>query len=925
MTTPAVNRKLIEVAMPLDVINKASVREKSIRHGHPSTLHLWWSRKPLATCRAVLFAQLVDDPSSHPDRFPTISAQEEERKKLFEIIEKLVSWENSANEVVLKQARNKIRESCKGELPPVADPFSGGGSILLEAQRLGLQTYGSDLNPVAVMIGKAMVEIPPKFRHSEPVHPGGKERNHYRNAEGLSEDIRYYGSWMLQQAQNRIGHLYPKAKLPQNIEGGGESEIHTWIWVRTVPSPDPAFAHINVPIINSYDLSKKKGKEVWVEPIVKGTDYHFEIRSKAEGHKPNVRYKTLDRQGATCILSGAAMPFSYIRSKAKQGHLGRRLFAVVLTKNRGKHYYSPEKSDEDMFEILQYGIEDELPKQAMGLRVQGYGMQQWREIYSKRQLVALQTFRYLVDEVRQRIERDAIATGLPDDSKSLVENGQASRAYAEAVSVYLGFVVDKCADYWSSACGWHSTREVITHTFAMQAIPMIWKYAEVNPFCATSGSWSSMLRWVWKAVDSFVPSTQGYVQQADAQVTACPDGSIISTDPPYYDNIGYADLSDFFMFWMRRMLRTTYPSLFGVLATPKDNELVANRNRLKDSVTAQKYFLNGMKHALSNMARASSSNIPTTIYYAFKQAEIEYEGTSSKGWSTFLQALISAGYTVVRTWPIRTELPNRVGKMGTNALANSIVLVCRKKTDSATTISRAEFIRHLRTELPSAIESLVHANISPADMPQSAVGPGMAVFSRYQAVLESNDAPMNVKTALQLINAELDEYLNDLEGDFDSVTRFAISWFEQNGMSQSDFGSANSIATARGTSVETAKHAGVLASTSGKVRLYHREELRDDWDPSDEKHMVVWKCCQHIIKALETEGEQAATLLVKKIGSAKAEAVKELAYCLYRICINSLGLSKEAFWYNALIAVWPEITSSSALHDAQEDMQAHLV
>lgn len=920
-------KKLIEVAIPLEAINAASAREKSIRHGHPSTLHLWWARRPLAACRAVLFAQLVDDPSSHPDMFPTHEAQEAERKRLFDIIEELVKWENSTNEEVLEKARAEIRRSCGGVLPPVYDPFSGGGSIPLEAQRLGLPAYGSDLNPVAVMIGKAMIEIPPKFKDMPPIHPGIKERQFYRNAEGLAEDVKYYAEWMREKAWERIGHLYPEVDLPKEY-GGGKATVVAWIWARTVPSPDPAFSSIQVPLVRSFELSSKKGQRAWVDPVVANGQYDFVVKSEALGHTGSVQDGTVNRQGAVCIISSAAIPFKYIRQMAKDGRMGQTLMAIVAEGPKGKIYLSPDQISSD---TALSAKPEEKPSLLIShwpgrTNVVEYGMENFEDLFTDRQTVALNTFSELVHEARAEIQKDSLAGRDANDQRALREDGRGAKAYAEAVSVYLAFIADKCSDYNSSICGWIPQLGAVRNTFARQAIPMVWDFVEVNIFSGKVGSFGSMSVWVEKALLGFVPAARGEVKQMDAQSLSMLPNSVVSTDPPYYDNISYADLSDFFYCWLRPALRDVYPDLFGVLATPKADELVATpyrNNRGKQA--AEEFFLLGMKTAIEKMAFETSNEFPAAIYYAFKQSEIEQEGISSTGWATFLQAVVEAGFAVVGTWPVRTEFSNRPVASGSNALANSVVLVCRKKEAAAEVITRAEFIRALKRELPPAIAELQAANIAPADMPQSAIGPGMGVFSRYKAVLESGDSPMSVKSALQLINRELDEYLGGIQGEFDADTRFAITWFEQNGMGKGDYGTANSIATARGISVESVKHAGIVESGAGKVRLLSRDELADSWSPTSDAHLTIWECLQHLVKRHEENGISFETAaLLKQIGN-HADAVKDLAYCLYDIAANKRKDAKEATAYNALIADWTELTrEASAIRDVRGGAQGSL-
>ena len=930
-------KKLIEVAIPLEAINAASAREKSIRHGHPSTLHLWWARRPLAACRAVLFAQLVDDPSSHPDQFPTTEAVDEERKRLFKIIEDLVVWENTTNEAVLERARAEIRKSCGDTLPPIYDPFSGGGSIPLEAQRLGLPAYGSDLNPVAVMIGKAMIEIPPKFKDWEPVHPGTRDRNHYRNAEGLAEDVKYYGEWMRKRAFERIGHLYPQVDLAKE-HGEGKATVIAWIWSRTVPSPDPAFGDVQVPIASSFLLSSKAGKEAWVEPIVDKAAKSISYRIRKGGTKEEIaKAKAGTKTGRAvfkCLFSDAPIPGDYIDKHAQAGRMCETMIAVVAEGTRGRiyveanqheHFHALERASE-MLTNIDCSHLDVYSRGTWASNAQGrrYKFFTFKDYFTDRQLVALNTFSALVHEARAKIEREALAVGISNDPTPLRDGGTGAKAYAEAVSVYLAFAIDRLADAGSSIATWASGG-FIRFTFARQAIPMTWDFAECNFFSESTGNIGGALDWISKAMDTFRPGNSGELQQHDAQQVTLPSGAVISTDPPYYDNIGYADLSDYFYVWLRPNTKDVYPSLTETISVPKSEELVATPYRHGGKTKAETFFLSGMTDAISQLSRQSENNYPATIYYAFKQSEIDQEGISSTGWATFLQAVIHAGYAVVGTWPVRTERAARTIASGTNALANSVVLVCRKREGSAETISRAEFVAALKRELPPAIEELQKANISPADMPQSAIGPGMGVFTRCEAVLEADDSPMTVKTALQLINRELDEYLGGIQGDFDADTRFAITWFEQNGVAAGDYGAANSIATARGISVDSVKHAGIVESAAGKVRILKRDEIDAGWDPAADTHLTVWECCQHLIRELEQDGEQAAALLLRKIGPAHADAAKDLAYCLYDICANKRRNAGEAASYNGLIAIWPELTrQAAAIHDTRDDLQGSL-
>ena len=896
MTEQSYKKKLIEVAIPLEAINKASAREKSIRHGHPSTFHLWWARRPLAACRAVLFAQLVDDPSSHPDEFPTDEDQEKERERLFKIIEDLVIWENSTNEKVLERARVEIRKSCGDELPPVYDPFSGGGSIPLEAQRLGLPAHGSDLNPIPVLIGKAMLEMPPKFKNQEPVHPGAKEKLHYKNAEGLAEDIRWYAQMMNEKAWEKIGKYYPKVVLPKEA-GGGEATVLAWLWARTVQSPNPALGGVHVPLISSFWLSKKKNKVAWVEPIVNGSEIRFEVRRGKPANPDAISEGTKSGRGANfrCLITGDALPANYVKAEGKAGRMKWKMMAIVAESKGGRQYASASSEHEQLALSANPGWRPEYPLSThpQYMSVTNYGPKHVADLFMDRQTLALNTLSDLVDIARDEVQEAA-------------ENSD----YADTIATYLGLCVSRLANRQSTSTFWHTTRETVEQVFAMHALPMRWDTAEGNPFSTSTGNFLGQVGYLAKAVANFPASGQDNKErQLNAQAvdfTKC----VISTDPPYYDNVPYADLSDFFYVWLRRSLRKYHPEIFETVLVPKAEELVADHKRHEGKEKADQFFLEGMTQVMRNMATQGRSDIPATIYYAFRQGEVDEQGLSSKGWATFLQAVLDAGYLISGTWPVRTELTGNLKKKK-NALATSVVLVCRQREKGAEVITRMEFIRTLKHELPIALKEMQKANITPVDMPQASIGPGIGIFSRYDSVLESDDSAMTVKSALQIINSELDVYLTEQEGEFDADTRFAITWFEQNGLKAGAFGDADGLARARGISVESIKHAGIVESSVGKVRILRRDELDLDWVPAKDTHLTVWECTQYLIRNLQDEGEYSAALLLKQMGPGMADAARDLAYRLYDIC-GKQGLAEEAIAYNSLIAIWSDLTAQAA-------------
>ncbi len=934
MTTP--RKKLIEVALPLEAINKASAREKSIRHGHPSTLHLWWARRPLAAARAVIFAQMVDDPDN-----------DEERQRLFRLIEELVKWENTTNEEVLEQAREEIHKSWRAtcadyqagrmpalpaelfnpdKLPAFHDPFAGGGALPLEAQRLGLESYASDLNPVAVLINKAMIEIPPKFAGRPPVNPESRKdktlfAKQWRGAQGLAEDVRYYGKWMRDEAERRTGHLYLKIEITKEMAkdrpdlkpyAGQQLTVIAWLWARTVKSPNPAFRHVDVPLASTFMLSTKPGKEAYVEPVIEGDSYRFVAKvgkpKDAESAKNGTK---LARANFRCVMSGSPISGDYIKAEGQAGRMGARLMAIVAEGERRRVYLSPTMEHEAIARQAQpeWKPDVEFFQQALGFRVGNYGLTKWSDLFSSRQLVALTTFSNLIQEVRERVKRDALIAGLSDDVSD-PDNSMSAQFNANAVVVYLGFALSKVANIGSSNASWMSDRGAFRETFARQAIPMVWDFAEANPFAEAGGSFGTAIDKGAMAIDAVPASSYGQAMQADAAIQVTSSNKVVSTDPPYYDNIGYADLSDFFYVWLRRSLKPVFAELFATLSTPKAEELVATPARHGGKEGAEAFFLNGMTQAMHRLADQSHPAFPVTIYYAFKQSETESEiGTASTGWETFLDAVIRAGFSLTGTWPMRTEGAGRIRGQDSNALASSIILVCRPRPTDAPTATRREFLNQLKAELPGALANLQRGNIAPVDLAQAAIGPGMAVYTRYGRVLDAAGKAMPVREALALINKTLDESLAEQEGDFDADTRWALAWFGDHGFEAGPFGDAHTYFLRFTTAENALKSAGIIESGRGKVRLLKPDELPADWDPENDPRENVWERTHHLVRALESGGDEAAAKLVTKLGG-KAEVARELAYRLYTVC-DRKKRAAEALSYNALVQSWPEITRLS--------------
>ena len=940
-------KKLIEVSLPLQAINKASVREKSIRHGHPSTLHLWWARRPLASCRAVLFGQLVDDPSGWPEYFKDEEAQKKERERLHEIIERMVSWEASTNESILNEARFEIARSVARRLgdklppiekpleilaylqekaPPVYDPFCGGGSIPLEAQRLGLRAYGSDLNPVPVLITKALVEIPPKFAGLSPVNPEQGLHAVWKGAAGLAQDVRYYAKWMCDEAEKRIGHLYPKAKL----EDGSEAKVIAWIWARTVVSPDPKVGGAHVPLLSTCMLSTMKNKKAWVEivrdPLAKD-GYRFEVKagkiSKEQEEEKKCGTQIGRAQGFFCVLTETPISFDYIRYQGQQKKLGARLVAVFAEGAKCRVYLAPTKEQETAAEIEMPNIPEldvEIFSEGLGIRVPLYGMTKWCDIFTARQMVSLRTFSDLIAEARERVVRDALASSLPEDDSSLADGGIGATAYADAVVTYLGFSIGKIADYNSVLCAWVNGRQSIGHTFARPALPMIWDFAEANPLSGATGSFESSVRRIEKGIERLGTAAIGSCYQIDASQNNPPvSHSFVSTDPPYYDNIGYADLSDFFYVWLRRSLRLVWHRLFRRVLTPKEPELIAAAHRHNgDKKRAEQFFMRGMSDALKTMYGVTIDDAPVTIFYAFKQSEVAKEGLTSTGWASFLQAVINAGFIVDGTWPIRTEMSNRLRAMSSNALASSIVLVCVKRPQNAAIATRREFIPELKKEMSVALKILQETKVRPVDMAQASIGPGIGVFSKYAKVLKDDDTEMTVRDAIARINEIRDQILSEEDAEYDSYTQFCIDWFQSFGMQQEDAGTAITMAAAYNLGLQNLENAGVFRAEKGKANIIPREKMPRDWRPDTDKILTHWECTQHLIRVLQDEhgGAEAAGKLLSKMDE-KGDTALKLAHRLYHIC-EQKNWMQEALSYDQLAQEFSSIEETARRHQSNQ-------
>ena len=956
-------KKLIEVALPLEDVNNACSHEKMPGIGpHPRGIHLWWARRPLAAARAVIFAQMVNDPGGERGWSKGLTKEQAAAKRevLFDIIRDLVKWENTTNEDVLERARAAIRQSwretCelnKGKpsfdpdvLPAFHDPFAGGGALPLEAQRLGLESYASDLNPVAVMINKAMIEIPPPFANTRPIGPipEGEQvsllRREWHGAEGLAEDVRRYGVWMREEAKKRIGHLYPQAEITAEMAQrrpdllpyvGKKLTVIAWLWARTVKSPHPDFSQVEVPLVSSFVLSKKKGHEAYVQPIIEGNSYRFEVRvgipPKDAENGTKARGRSADFK---CILSDGVIAGDYIKQEGQKGNLHSRLMAIVCEGQKGRIYLSP---DVKHIEIANNAVPKWRPDvsfcpNALGFRVGNYGMLKWSDLFTPRQLVALNTFSDLVQEAREKAIADAIAAGMPDDGIRLCHGGKGAIAYGDALAVYLAFAVDRCADFNNSLTGWRSGNEKIMYLFSRQSIPMVWDFGEANILGKVVGGFYTNLCYQSECLTKLSRiAINGVVKQDDAQRQSISKDKVISTDPPYYDNIGYADLSDFFYVWMRRSLRHIYPELFGTMAVPKEEELVATPYRHGGKEAAEQFFLEGMTAAMHNLATQTHPAFPVTIYYAFKSSDTDDKGTGNTGWETFLAAVLKAGFAITGTWPMNTECTSRMRGMESNALASSIVLVCRRRPEDAEVIERREFLNELRAAMPNALRDMmgkdgVSSPIAPVDLAQAAIGPGMEIFSKYKMVLNADGTPMTIHEAMIEINRQITDYLNPDGTGFDPATLFCNDWFQENAWGESGYGLADVLARAKGTSVDRIRASGVILAEGGKVQLLNWHDYPVDYDPSKDRNRPTWEALHHLIRILNTSGEDAAGKMLSLMPES-GEDIRQLAYFLYTMCERK-GYAEDARYYNELMTSWHAIVAASMDYQKPKPEQMEL-
>ncbi|PJM79043.1 DUF1156 domain-containing protein [Bifidobacterium scaligerum] len=898
MTDTPRRKKLIETGIPLKKINEESAREKSLRHGLPSTLHLYWARRPLATTRSILFAQLVDDPASHPEKFPTVEEQDEERSRLHRLMERLARWEN-INDAELYREANRLIEESSGKVA-VLDPFAGGGSIPLEAQRLGLESHASDLNPLPVILNKALIDFPARFCGQASVNPEAKISSVNR-AEGMADDIRYYGKMLRDKAFDKVGHLYPKVK----DENGEERTVIAWIWARTVTNPNPANP-VQVPLVRSWWLSKKKGHEAWIKPVIEDGTIRYEVQHNADGPTGDAE-GTVSAKGAISIIDETPIDLKYIRNEGKHGRLGNVLIAVVAEGDRGRLYISPDSQQSDAADVpkpddIPFEL---LPDKALGFRVQAYGFKMWSDLFTNRQLTVLTTLADTVSDVRGQVLKDALAKGLPQ-GEPLDAGGTGAQAYADAVSVYLALAVSRQTDRCSSIASWQNIGEKIRNVFARQAISMTWDYAEANPFSSKSGNFLGQVNWVMEAIQNVPSRPQGEAHQADAAARDYVN-VVVSTDPPYYDNIGYSDLSDYFYVWLRRMLRKVLPSTVLTALTPKTQELVANPYRHNGRDGAAEFFVDGFNHVFAHIRETANTEMPMTVYYAYKQQD-EKSGTST-GWYALLDGLIKAGWEITATLPVHSERQGRTRQINSNALASSIVLACRPRPEDAPSVTMRIFNSVLRSELTEELRTLMTSGIDPVDLSQAAIGPGISVYSRYSRIREADGSDMPVQKALEIINRTVDEVMGDADSDYDPDTRFAVKWYQSYGWNQENTGMADQLARSCGTSPDTLVRGGMFEAAGGKSRLLTPAEMADEyWHPLQDDHVSLWEACIRMAGILDAKGVDKVAPVMAEAGELlPLDYIRALGFRMYHEAEKRKD-TEGAIRFNNLVSMWDDLS-----------------
>lgn len=902
--SPQRRKKLIEVALPLDAINRGCESDKNRKTGHIRNLHKWFAPMPLPAWRTLLLAAVLDDPGEGLSPHDANRAREE----YFALIERLSPLDSYADDALMAEVRSLIRSQCDdATLPTVVDPFCGGASTIVEAQRLGFPTIAADLNPIPVTIAVALCRIPQLLGSLGPVaSPLRSQQSLLATTgfmRGLLADVRHYAERIRQTVWTRLGHLYP-------LGPNGDTVI-AWRWAWTVPSPDPSRHGLRVPLVTNWALTGSDQGGFSVQPVVGTSDVRFQVVQAADPQPPTAGGRRL-----TCLASGQPITNAYVRAAGQAGELLPSLLCCVCIDPAGRRSFVP--ASELQLNAAAQPTDVELPslpmpEEALGFRIQEYGFRDYRDLFLHRQAATIAAFADAVAECHSHVLSDALRAGLHDDTTSLDQGGRGARAYADAITVILSMCLDRMAMSNNILVQWfidpRSGGGKATPAFRMQNISMVWDFVETNPFADSVGGWCGPV--LESVLSSFAlvahDAAPAVVVQGDARTTLrhIPENSLVATDPPYYANIGYADLSDFFYPWLRRCLRAISPQVFSTVATPKAEELIAASFRHGGrQAEADKYFRDGFIDVFTTARERTSGAYPTLVIYALKQGEAATG--AGTGWEVFLDGVLASGMSVVATWPVRTTTLTRTRAIGSNALASAICVVCRPRPLDAVVETRRRFLDALKTELPTAFRQLQQSNIAPVDLAQAAIGPGMAIFSRYSGVVDAGGRTVSVGEALAAINQVLDEALAEQESDFDSDSRWALTWFDQHGFAEGDFGIAETLSKAKNTSVMGLQEAGIVKASRGKVRLLKPSELRPDWDPASDTRLTTWELVHYLIRALEKGGESEAADLVAKLGT-KAEAARELCYRLFTLCERNKRAT-EAGAYNALVQSWPEIS-----------------
>ena len=970
-------RKLIEVVLPLEVVNAAGRAEKAVpKKGHPATMHLWWSRKPLGVARAVLFASLVDDPAARPDLFPTGRAQDAERQRLLALIEGLCRWDRSGDADLLAEAQRCIEASAGGELPGIIDPFSGGGAIGTEAIRLGLDTLAVDLNPVAALVSAATVSIAQRFAGRAAVHPEAGATGGLPLA-GISADIGFYGAAVEAECRQCLAGVFEAPASP--LSSGGRTEAISYLWARTITCSNPGCCR-TTPLLSTWWLSRKPTNRWHARPVIDGDRFDFAV---APGSPPADLADLKVGRGANyrCLHCGTVNDADAVRHCGRESGFGLRMVAVQAfadpaRRRGGRIWLAPDaaverpgpaassvpagsetasgagfasRSDVEFPSAsgtrypagVEAALRRELPTGSGNITT--FGFVTFGDLLTPRQRLTMATFSEAITGMTPMVHRDACAAGMADDEVGIERGGSGARAYAEAIVTYLALTLSRMANRTTTMTIHNRANGSVEQSFVQPAYAFYGDFPEANPFSGSTGSWAGALGYVAGAVEA-LPAPNGARDGAShaprpnrISSARAPDGShsprvgrgdvrcgsmltaldgasgVVSTDPPYYDMFDYASLSNLFLVWLRATLGDIWPDALGPLLAPTDQQIVSNPTRFHgDRAAAHRHFETLLRQAFEHIKQVHDHRYPLTIYYGYQQVERSKRGDAGApgtAWEALLESLIGAGLRITATWPLRTERPEGV-KKGTKALASSVLLVCRPTAGDGSVQSVAtvgELRRALRSELPGAVRLLQQGNIAPLDLVQAAIGPGMGVYTRYQRVLAADGSHLGVREALAMINEVLDETLTGTGADLDADTRWALTWFDEHGFTEGPFGQAEQLSKARNTLTAGLVDAGIVATAGDRVRLLSRDELDADWDPGADRRPTVWEAMQHLLRCLLDDGEPAAAALLSRLDADTADAARDVAYRLFRVCTRR-NRTAEAAACNGLVTSWPELT-----------------